>query len=324
MEMSPLGRSPLAVSRLCIGTWQAAGWSTSNDATFASVVHAALDRGINFFDTAPAYGDGHAERLLGAAIGTRRHEVILATKFHHTASRPDQIEGALTQSLKNLRCDYIDLYQQHWPPRNPPLEETLGALERLREKGLIRAIGVSNWMEPEWQEIAEPSRIDSLQPCYSLLWRSVEREVLPLMRRHGIGVIAYSPLAQGILAGTVTPDNVPTDFRAKNRLLRPILFPRVAAVLGELRSIAAELNRTLSQVALRWLLDTPGVSATIVGSSNLTQLEENLGALNWHLSSEHYDRLAAISTPVSADLAPHDTLWGWHPRGGGGKGPKRS
>jgi aryl-alcohol dehydrogenase-like predicted oxidoreductase len=289
---------------------------TSNDKGFGDIVRAAIDRGVNFIDTAPAYGDGHSERLLGKAIAGQRDKVILATKFHHTSSRPDQIERALTQSLKNLGCDYIDLYQQHWPPRNPPLEETIGALERLRDKGLIRAIGVSNWMEPEWGEIAAPSRIDSLQPCFSILWRSIEPAVLPLMRRHNIGVLAYSPLAQGIVTGRFTPANVPADWRAKNRLLSPTVFSLVTPVLAEIRRLAEELGKTPAQVALRWVLDTPGITAVIAGATNLSQLEDNIGALGWSLSAEQYEQLAAVSAPVSATLTPHDTLWGWHPRGG--------
>lgn len=315
MERTQLGRTSLMVSRLCLGTWQAAGWITSDDVTFERVIRYALDRGVNFIDTAPAYGDGHSERLVGRAIAGRRHEVILATKFHHTMSRPEQIEAALQQSLKNLGTDYLDLYQQHWPPRNPPLEETIGALERLKDRGVIRAIGVSNWMEPEWNEIENPARVDVLQPCFSLLWRSIEPQVLPLMQRHQIGVIAYSPLAQGILTGRFTPASTPSDWRAKNRLLTPELFPRVEPVVSELTLVARHLGRTPAEVALRWVLDTPGITAAIVGASSIDQAESNLGALGWSMPAELRTRLDAASAPLLAGLEPHDTLWGWHPRG---------
>ncbi len=322
IEYTTLGRTALTVSRLCLGTWQAAGWSKSNDDTFVEILRHGMERGLNFIDTAPAYGDGHAERLVGRAIKGRRETVILATKFHHTTSRPDQIEIALQQSLKNLGTDYLDLYQQHWPPRNPPLEETLTALERLKERGIIRAIGVSNWMEPEWSEIHDPSRVDTLQPCFSLLWRSIEPQVLPLMRRHGIGVIAYSPLAQGILAGTIAPGAVPSDWRAKNRLLTPERFHLVTPVLDEVASIAQELGRTPAAVALRWVLDTPGITAAIVGATSTEQLDRNLTAFGWSLPADRRARLDALSAPLSAELAPHDTLWGWHPRGGPKKSPR--
>jgi aryl-alcohol dehydrogenase-like predicted oxidoreductase len=316
MEKTVLGRTGIVVTRLCVGTWQAHGWSTSNDEMFKRTLTHALDRGINFIDTAPAYGEGHSERLVGDVIAGRRDSVVVATKFHHTQSRPDQIEAALQASLRNLRTDYIDLYQQHWPPRTPPLVETIAALQKLRERGLIRAIGVSNWMEPEWQEIADPTPIDSLQPCYSLVWRSIEPTVLPLMRRHSIAVIPYSPLAQGILAGRVTPAHVPTDFRAKNRLLRPEFFARIEPILAELTTIARVYDKTPAQTALRWLLDVSGITAVIVGASNPHQVDENLGALDWRLSANDHARLDAISRSVSSDLQPHDTLWGWHPRGG--------
>lgn len=315
MEMTALGRTGISVSRLCLGTWQASGWTNSNDEMFDRVVRYGLDHGVTFIDTAPAYGDGHSERLVGRAISGRRHSVILATKFHHTTSRPDQIEAALEQSLRNLGTDYVDLYQQHWPPRNPPLEETIGALERLKERGLIRAIGVSNWMEPEWSEISDPSRIEVLQPCFSLLWRSIESTVLPLMRRHDIGVIAYSPLAQGILTGKISPETIPADWRAKNRLLSPERFPLVQPILEELAAVARDLGRTPAEVALRWALDTPGITSIIVGATSMEQLERNLGTFGWSLPPDRRARLDAVSAPLSAGLDPHDTLWGWHPRG---------
>ena len=322
IDFTTLGRTTLTVSRLCLGTWQAAGWSKSNDETFVEILRHGLDRGLNFIDTAPAYGDGHSERLVGLAIEGRRDKVVLATKFHHTTSRPEQIEIALQQSLKNLGTDYIDLYQQHWPPRNPPLEETLAALERLKERGVIRAIGVSNWMEPEWEEIGDPSRIDVLQPCFSLLWRSIEPQVLPLMRRHGIGVIAYSPLAQGILAGTITPGTIPTDWRAKNRLLSPDRFALVQPVLEEIASIAKEQGCFPATVALRWVLDTPGITAAIVGATSIEQLDRNLEVFGWSIPTDRRARLDALAAPLSAGLAPHDTLWGWHPRGAPKKAPR--
>lgn len=315
METTVLGRTTIDIPRICHGTWQAAGWSTSNDDSFKRTLAHALDRGMTFIDTAPAYGDGHSERLIGEVIAGRREKIVLATKFHHTHSRPEQITAALESSLRNLKTDYIDLYQQHWPPRSPALSETIAALEDLRARGLIRAIGVSNWLDPEWAEIADPERIDSLQPCYSLLWRSVETSVLPRMRRHSIGVLAYSPLAQGILTGRVTPANVPSDWRAKNRLLHPDTFRLIEPVLAELRRVAEHYNKTMAQTALRWLLDVPGVTAVIVGASNPAQVDENIGALDWHLSAADHARLDEVSRPVSAGLTPRDTLWGWHPRG---------
>jgi len=315
METTQLGRTGIEVSRICIGCWQAAGWATSDDERFVATVRHALDSGLNFLDTAVAYGRGHSEDLVAKAVEGRRRQVVIATKFAHPSSRPDGVRKALEEALARLKTDYIDLFQQHWPPKDIPLADTIGALEKLKEEGKIRAIGVSNWMEPEWAEIDEPSRVDCLQPNYSLLWRSIEKSVLPLCREHGIAVITYSSLCQGILAGKFKSlDGIPQDPRAHNRRLRPETWPQVLEVLDVLQEVARKRGKTMGQTAVRWLLDQDGVTAAIVGASRPDQVDENLGALGWTLDPADRQRLADVSWPLSQDLQPHDTLWNWHPR----------
>ena len=315
MEMTTLGRTGIEVSRICMGCWQAAGWATSDDERFVATIRHGLDQGLNFLDTAVGYGRGHSEELVGKAIAGRREQVVVATKFSPGSSRPDDVAKALEDALGRMKTDYIDLFQQHWPPPDIPLADAIGALERLKEQGKIRAIGVSNWMEPEWSEIDDPARVQCLQPNHSLLWRSIERSVLTLCRRHDIAVITYSSICQGILTGRWrTLDDIPADSRSHNRRLSPDDFPQVLEVLSVLEEVAARYDKTMAQTAIRWLLDQPGITAPIVGASRPEQVDQNLGALDWHLDPDDWQRLADVSWPLSADLKPHDTMWGWHPK----------
>lgn len=314
LEHAELGRTGIRVSRICMGSLQAAGWATADEESFVATIRRGLDVGIDFIDTAAAYGDGAAERLVARAIAGRRQEVVLATKFRPEDSRPADVRRSLEGSLRRLRTDYVDLLQQHWPAPDVPLTETVGALERLVEEGLVRAVGVSNWMEPEWAELDDPGRVHSVQACHSLLWRSVERSVLPLCRERGIAVLAYSPLCQGVLAGRFRElDGLPPDARSRNRRLRPDVFPMVRDVVRALEVVARSYGRPSGQVALRWLLDR-GATAAIVGASRPDQVAENAGALGWTLDAEAARRLDEVSWPLSAGLRPHDALWGWHSR----------
>ncbi len=316
-ESCLLGQTDIRISRLCFGGWQASGWSSSNDLSFKKTLAHALDSGINFIDTAEAYGDGHSETLIGQVVrGRDRKSLVIASKFSHSHSEPALIRKSLDSSLSRLQTDYLDLYQQHWPPRRPPLVDAVVELERLKAEGKIRAIGVSNWMDPEWREIDNPGRIDSLQPCYSLLWRSIEPQVLPLCIRHSIAVLPYSPLCQGLLTGRFSrEEDIPKDFRSKNRLFSASSLAALQSFLGTLSRLSHEYGRPMGAIALRWLLDQNGVTAAVVGASSPQQVDENLKALSWHMEPQHLTLLSESSLPFSAHLRPHDTLWNWHPRG---------
>jgi myo-inositol catabolism protein IolS len=273
-------------------------------------IRRAFDLGLNFIDTAPAYGNGESERAVAEAISGRRHRVILATKFSHVASRPANVRASLEESLRRLHTDYVDLLQQHWPPPDIPLAETVGEMERLKQEGKIRIIGVSNWMEPEWDELGDASRVECLQACHNLLWRSLERQVLPTCLRERIGVLAYSPLCQGILAGSLERRGI----RAQNRRLDPTVISEVRQLVNRVQQLAREYSKTPAQVALCWLLDQPGITAVIVGMSVLEHVEQNLGTFGWRLQDEHWRELDDRSWPLSETLGPRSTLWGWHSR----------
>lgn len=320
MEFTKLGRTDIEVSRLCIGCWQAAGGASSDDKKFMDAIQYALDKGLNFLDTAEGYGKGHSEELVGKVIKGRRDKVIISTKFGPHYSHPEKLREILEQSLQRLGTDYIDVYQQHWPPPDVPLTDTIGELERLKEEGKIRAIGVSNWMEPEWEEFDNPSRIDSLQPCYSLLWRSIESKVLPICKEHNIAVIPYSPLCQALLSGKfknisdLSDNSKMPGPRKHNQVFEPNKFEKALKVVDTLEQIAKKYEKTIAQTALRWLLDQDGITALIVGASRHEQVDENIAAMDWHLEEEDWKKLADKSWPLSSNLQPYDTLWNWHPR----------
>lgn len=315
MQLIPLGKTELKVTPICFGGWQASGWYNTDDKKFTAALHRAIDLGINFIDTAEIYGEGQSELLIGSALGKVRNEIVLASKLSHRNAAPAQARKALENSLRRLKTDYIDLYQYHWPSKTVALSETIEALLQFKQEGKIRAIGVSNWMEPEWKEYYAPQLIDSLQCCFNLLWRSVEKNVLTLCKKERIAVLCYSPLAQGILADRFNElSDVPPDYRKHNVLLTPEKFPKIKEFLSELRKLANLYGKSMSQTALRWLLQNEVVTSVIVGCSSTLQVEENIGALGWNLKPEHITQLSELSAPFSTELKPHDTLFGWHSR----------
>lgn len=315
MEYTAFGKTEFQISRLGLGTWQAYGWASSSEDSFLKTVSFALDSGINLIDTAPAYGKGYSERLVGKAISGKRDKVILATKFSPKESEPEKIRKSLEQSLINLKTDYIDLYQHHWPPKSPPLDETLDELFKLKAEGKIRAIGVSNYMEPEFAEVSDLSKLDSLQVCYSLLWRSVENEVLSICKKHEIAVLPYSPLCQGILAGRLKEtEELPKDVRRQNKLLADDKLKETFKIVEKIKEIATRSKTSMAALSLRWLLENPLVTSPIVGASSVEQLKESLSCFDTNVDDETIASLSKLTLDFSRDLKPHDTLWGWHPR----------
>lgn len=313
MEKIKIGKSDLAVSRIGIGTWQASGWVNSDEHTLISVIRKAYDLGINFIDTAESYGDGYSEQVVQKAIESNRHNYIIATKFSHKNAEPEKLRKAIESSLRRLKTDYIDLYQYHWPSPTIPLNETIDQLTLLKKEGKIRAIGVSNWMEPEFEKFNDLITIDSVQNCYNLLWRSVEKTVLPLCINNQISFLAYSPLAQGVLSGKFDdPDTLPPDPRRQNVLLKPPKFELVRKILIDLEDMSSKYGCLMSQLALAWLMHKEGVGSIIIGNSSLEQLNTNLIGAFIKIEQSDITRLDDLSDSLSNTLEPHDTLWGWH------------
>jgi aryl-alcohol dehydrogenase-like predicted oxidoreductase len=292
-------------------------WVGIDDTESIQAIRAAYDAGITTFDTAEVYGSGHSERIVGNALYDVRDRVVIATKVFSNHLKYNQVIDACHGSLKNLKTDYIDLYQIHWPPgsfgaKKVPLEETMRAMTDLKAQGKIRAIGVSNFSSSQLEEAATFGRIDSLQPPYSLFWRKVETDALPYCRENNITVLAYSSMAQGLLTGKFGPDHTfaKGDHRFRNKLFQPENYRRVWKALEKLDPIAAANHITLGQLALAWIISQPGVCA-IAGARNPEQAVQNAAAANVRLSDTDLAAVDDIGRIVTDPLDDDPVMWEW-------------
>ncbi len=317
MERRRLGTSGIEVTPIIMGTWQAgkAMWAGIEDAETTRAIRAAFDAGINTFDTAEVYGKGHSERILGKALAPVRSQVVLAGKVSPDHLKYDRVVEACHRSLRNLDTDFIDLYQIHWPAGSfrseaVPIAETMGALNDLKEQGKIRAIGVSNFSRAQIEEACGYGTIVSLQPPYSLFWRHVEQDAMPYCRENGITLLAYSPMAQGLLTGKFGPGHkfAKGDHRAKNRLIRPEHSERVQEALKALRPIAERRGITLGQLALAWVIAHPGTCA-IAGARNREQILQNAEAAEIRLSPSEMEEMDRIGRKVTDHLDQDPVQW---------------
>ncbi|MBW2027907.1 MAG: aldo/keto reductase [Deltaproteobacteria bacterium] len=317
MEKRPLGISGIYVTPIIMGTWQAgkAMWSGVKDSESREAIRRAYEAGITTFDTAEAYGNGHSERLLGKTLADVRESTVYATKVSPNHLNYPQVLAACDRSLKNLRTDYIDLYQIHWPAgswggKRVPIEETMEALNDLKEKGKIRAIGVSNFSLSQLQDACRHGRIDSLQPPYSLFWRHAERDLIPFCLENRITLLAYSPLAQGLLTGKFGPQHTfpPGDNRSRNKLFKGKNMDRAQAALRRLRPIAERHGATLAQLALCWVIAHPRTCA-VVGASKANQVLENVRAAGLRITEADLREMDSISRIVTDHLDDDPVLW---------------
>jgi aryl-alcohol dehydrogenase-like predicted oxidoreductase len=310
------GTTALNVSRICFGTWQAGGdWGSVDENQIASAIRAAREEGINFFDTAQAYGFGASERLLGKALAgdvrNRRDEIVIATKgglriqgerLVRDAS-PAWLRAGVESSLKALGTDYIDLYQVHWPDPATPIRETATALDALVREGKIRFLGVSNFDVVQMAEFGETRKLDALQPPYHLFRRDVEREILPYCKAHGIGVLIYGPLAHGLLSGTMNEQTTfaPDDWRSKSSVFRGEEFAKNLRVVSALKAFAVKRGMSVAQLAIAWTLANPAVDVAIVGVRNPKHVGELARASRIPLVPEdlrEIDTILAAAVPV--------------------------
>ena len=322
MKYKLLGRTGIEVSEYALGCWPFAGgevWGAQSDETSIAAVHAALDAGINFFDTAESYGDGRSERVLGQALEGRRHEAVIATKVSASNLSPDRIARSCERSLGYLRTEWIDLYQVHWPSRSVPLAETIGALERLREQGKVRAIGVCNFGVADLADLLATGSIETDQLPYSLLWRVIEDAILPVLLANEIGIICYSPLAQGLLTDRyASADEVP-DGLARTRHFagtRPLAKheepgceAEVFAALKAVRRVADGLGEPMANVALAWARQQPGVTSLLVGARNPEEVLRNLSAFDLTLTAEIIGELSRATEEVKRRLGSNPDMW---------------
>ncbi len=317
METLQLGQSDIQITPIIMGLWQAGKemWVDIDDKQTTQAVRAAFDSGITTFDTAEAYGKGHSEKILASATTDIRPKIIYATKVFANHLNYDQVLEACHRSLKNLQTDYIDLYQIHWPSgsfgfKEVPIGETMGALNDLKDQGKIRSIGVSNFSRLQLQEAVEYGQIDSLQPPYSLFWRHVEKDAMSFCVENNITILAYSPMAQGLLTGKFGPDHMfkKGDIRAKNKLFQPNTYARAQEALSKLRPLAEQRGVTLGQLALSWVTSHPGTCA-IAGARNADQAGENAMAGNIYLSDDELAQIDEIGRGVTDYLDEDPVMW---------------
>ncbi len=310
MEYRRLGNTGLKVSEVCLGTMTFGKGASRDDAK--KMVDAALDAGVNFFDTADSYGGSESEAFLGRALKDRRRDVVVATKFFNPMGKGPNDSGmsrvhimnAMEDSLSRLQMDHVDIYYIHHVDEQTPLDEMLRAMDDLVRQGKTRYIACSNY---EAWRLAEALRISDInklarfkcyQPQYSLVVRDIEEELVPMCQINGMGVVVWSPLAGGFLSGKYQPGqrrlsgsrsdeswSFPDNYFAEN----------ADETLSELLKTAGNLGRSPAQVALRWVLEQPSITSVIVGARNMSQLQDNLKASGWNMETEALRRLTDIS-----------------------------
>jgi len=322
MQYRKLGNTDITVSEMALGCWPFAGgayWGDQKDEDSIATVHAALDAGITFFDTAEGYENGASERVLGRALAGRRDKAVIATKVSKKNLAPADVAIACDRSLKALGTDWIDLYQIHWPNHDIPLADTVGALVRLKEAGKIRAIGVSNFAVRDLSDMLALTECVTDQLPFSLLWRVIEREVQPLCVARGVGLICYSPLAQGLLTGRYRNADAVPEGIAQSRWYsgsrpatnhdEPGVEAEVFEAIETLRGLAAEAGMPMAIMALAWVRAQPGVTSYLVGARKPEELDWNLPAARATLSADMLARLSAATETVKAKLGNNPDMW---------------
>jgi aryl-alcohol dehydrogenase-like predicted oxidoreductase len=317
MKMITLGRSGLHVSRIAFGTWQLGGeWGQFDEDAAITAIRRARELGVNFFDSAQAYGFGASERLLGKALRdeltSNRDQVVIATKgalrmtdcgLVRDAS-PRWLRRGVDASLTALGIDHIDLYQVHWPDPKVPATETAGALRELVAEGKIGHVGVSNYDAAQMAEFTRTLPVETVQPPYHLFRREIEDEVLPYCREHNIGVLVYGPLAHGLLTGALTKNTTfaSDDWRSKSPMFTGDSYRRNLAAVRALEKFAADRGMTVSQLAIAWTLANPAVHVAIVGARQANHVQDSLAAADLSLSKADLatiDKIMASATPVA-------------------------
>jgi len=289
LETRRLGSEGPAVSVIGFGAWAAggSGWGTVDDGQTVAAIRRSVELGATFIDTAEVYGAGHSEEIVAEAVaGMGRDDFFLATKVSGDDLSPTAIKRAIDGSLRRLGLDYVDLYQMHWPDPRSDVQESMQAMADLVRDGKVRFVGASNFGVELMRQCLEVRRLDSLQPPLNLLEREIETEILPFCRENGIGVVVYSPMAKGLLTGKYQEgDRLPaSDVRGSDPLFQGETFRRNLRVIDRLRSVAERLDVTLGQLAVAWTLSRPGVTVSIVGAKRPSQVDENVGAADCHLT----------------------------------------
>ncbi|MGC9223121.1 MAG: aldo/keto reductase [Terracidiphilus sp.] len=309
-ELRTLGNSDLQLTAIGFGAWAIGGgdwqyaWGPQDDSDSIAAIHRALDLGINWIDTAAVYGLGHSEEIVGRAVKASPHKPYIFTKcsmrWHadrtiYNSLKAASIAEEVEASLRRLQVDAIDLYQIHWPNPDADVEEGWETLSRLRDQGKLRWIGVSNFNVEQMMRAQKIAPITSLQPPYSMLRRAIEAEILPFAHASRIGVINYSPMLSGLLAGKMTPERIAAfpanDWRRKNVEFNEPRLSRNMRLVELLREIGSGHGVTPGVVAVAWTLHHPAITAAIVGGRSPRQVEETAAALSFRLTESEYTKI---------------------------------
>lgn len=321
MTYIQLGNSDVKVTPISFGAWAIGGWmwGGSDREEAVKALEASIDLGITSIDTAPVYGFGLSEEIVGEVTALKRDKVQIMTKFGlhwdtskgvlhfttknnegipvniHKYSSRESIIRECEQSLKRLQTDYIDLYQIHWPDTSTAIEESMEAVDRLLQQGKILAAGVSNYSTGELKRALNVIPIASNQVPYSMVERDIEREMVPFCVENNVSIIVYSPLQRGVLSGKFKPDHEfgDGDSRPASHFYKKNNIEKINTFLEELKPLASEKNASLAQVVIRWTLQRPGITSVLTGIRNEEQLQENAGALLFELSDEEMEFINA-------------------------------
>jgi myo-inositol catabolism protein IolS len=328
MEHRAFGQTGIQISAIGVGCWEiGGGYGSIEETDFIKGVNRALDVGINSFDTAEAYGFGASEKSLAKALGSRRKEAVITTKFgvgypdtpNYRDSTRKRVMESIDKSLKNLNTDYVDVYLVHWPDRNTPFDETMRALDDIVKQGKVRAVGLSNFKLHEIKACMAARRVDVVQYCWNMFDRRMQTEIFPYCREHNIGVMAYGSLAYGMLTGTFNEEQTfeKGDWRSKRgqlaninlfqHLFGPDHFLKNLRAVDELKAMAKRYGKSLPQFALRWTTSNPLVSTALVGCRNSGEVDDNVGALGWSITDADMKEIDAIFARHGAITMP--TVW---------------
>jgi aryl-alcohol dehydrogenase-like predicted oxidoreductase len=329
MEFRKFGNTGIDISAIGFGCWEiGGGYGSIEESEFIRAVNRALDLGMNCFDTAEAYGFGASEKSLAKALGSRRKEAVITTKFgvgypdtpNYRDSTKKRVIESIDKSLAALNTDYVDVYLIHWPDRNTPFEEPMRALDELVKQGKVRAVGLSNFKLSEIEACARVRPVNVVQYCWNMFDRRMQKEIFPYCREHNIGVMAYGSLAYGMLTGTLSEEKAfeKSDWRSRRgqlgninlfqHLFGPEHFLKNLRAVEDLKGVAKRYNKSLPQLALRWTLSNPVISTALVGCRNPGEVDDNVGALGWSISDADMKEIDAIFAKHGAVTVPDTWL----------------
>ncbi|MDO4334024.1 MAG: aldo/keto reductase [Eubacteriales bacterium] len=305
MEYKRLGNGSVKVSPIILGCWSMGGdyFGSVEDENSIACIRTYLEHGINTFDTAEIYGNGRAEEVLGRALaGVDRESYVAISKVWPAHYPLADMEKACDDSLRRLGMDYLDVYFLHYPPQGMTVGQAMENMNVLKEKGKIRSIGVSNFTLEMLTEARKYGEVDVIQPCYNLLWRYIDRDLLPYCTQNEIGVIPYSTLAQGLLTGKFQKDTPISGGRARAALFQPGVYEKCLKVTDVLIELGKKYEKNATQICINWLVKNERLTAPIVGGADRAHAMENIAALDFVLEREDYDRIDEISRDFCSQM----------------------